>query len=463
MLKLSLFCLLAIALTQANSDISPALKHALKTKGTVNIMVTMREKTFPVLDKLKNRGYPDRSARLNTVVGSLKALASESQKSVLAYLNTKRDIKVKSLWISNKISIKGADEDIIEALVGMPEVDTVQEQRIIPWKRPTPSKSKKRPGTPRELQWGIERVEAPGAWALGYTGQGVTIGTIDTGVRYTHKNLYRQWRHEFGWFDPYSGTERPVDVDGHGSHTMGTIIGSDGIGVAPDALWIACLGCESFGCTDDALEQCGQFITCPTSPDGSEENCDMAPHLVSNSWGGGPGDLFYTAVVAAWRAAGIIPVFAQGNSGSSCGSASSPGDYDNVIGVGATDEAEELAYFSSVGPTTDGRIKPDVSAPGVDVYSASNGNDEAFESLDGTSMATPHVAGAIALLLSNGTELNYDGVNELLIAGAQQTVAETGANCGDIPESEYPNNHVGWGRISVVASIGKLNRRKLNY
>ena len=212
---------LAVALAQvlaAPTALSPSLKHSLKTKGTVNIMVTMREKTYPTLNQLKLRSFANREARLNEVASSLKALAAASQKSVLAYLATKEHIKVKSLWISNKISIKGADAELIHSLAGMEEVDSIREDEIIPFNLPV---SSSKVSSPKALQWGVEMIGAPEVWAMGYTGAGVVVGTIDSGVRYTHKNLFRNFRQDYGWFDPYYETRVPDDRAGHGTHTMG--------------------------------------------------------------------------------------------------------------------------------------------------------------------------------------------------------------------------------------------------
>jgi subtilisin family serine protease len=458
MLKVAVLVALGLAMVlSAPAPISPTLKHIIKTKGSVDVIINMRETTYSVLNQLKLRSYVNREARLNSVASALKSFSAESQKSVLAYLATKENIKVKSIWISNKISVKGADADLLQGLAAMSEIGSIVEDAVIPLHKPVSSATAAAPKAPT---WGVEIIEAQAAWDMGYKGQGVVVATIDTGVRYTHKNLYRQWRQNYGWFDPYESTGMPEDTQGHGTHTMGTIIGSDGIGVAPEATFIACLGCEALGCTISALEGCGEFVACPTLPDGTEPMCSLAPHLVSNSWGGSGGQDFYDATIAAWKTAGIIPLFSNGNSGSSCYSAGSPADsVSGVIAVGATDDADELAYFSSIGPSNvDDSVKPDISAPGVDVLSSYYLDDEAFYTMSGTSMACPHVAGVTALLLSNGTQLTYEAVADLLYSGATQTVAETGANCGGIDESTYPNNHVGWGRLSASASIAKLHK-----
>jgi subtilisin family serine protease len=118
-------------------------------------------------------------------------------------------------------------------------------------------------------------------------------------------------------------------------------------------------------------------------PDGSAPDCSKAPNLVSNSWGGGRGQTWHDAVIAAYHAGGIIPLFSIGNSGPSCNTANSPGDRD-VIGVGSTTSDDGLSSFSSVGPTIDGRMKPDISAPGSNVLSAYNSGDSDYRALSGT-------------------------------------------------------------------------------
>src|SRR5665811_2378314 len=126
-------------------------------------------------------------------------------------------------------------------------------------------------------------------------------------------------------YDPYMFTETPNDQNGHGTHTTGTICGAGGIGVYPDAKWLACKGCATSSCSQFALTDCGQYIVCPTLPDGTKPDCSKAPHLVSNSWGGGRGNEWFDSVIAAWHAAKIVPLFSIGNSGPSCNSANSPG------------------------------------------------------------------------------------------------------------------------------------------
>lgn len=189
--------------------------------------------------------------------------------------------------------------------------------------------------------------------------------------------------------------DTPCDNAGHGTHTMGTIAGGDGpgpfspdIGVAPGARWIAAKGCEDFGCSESSLLSGGQFLLAPTDLQGNNPDPSKRPDVISNSWGSDdPNDTFFLGIVQAWRAAGIIPVFANGNAGEGgCATVGTPGNFEEVLGIGATDINDEIAFFSSRGPAPDGRVKPDVSAPGVDVTSSVPGGG--YESFSGTSMAT---------------------------------------------------------------------------
>ena len=187
---------------------------------------------------------------------------------------------------------------------------------------------------------------------------------------------------------------------------MGTMVGGDGpgpftpdTGVAPGAEWIAAKGCEDLGCSESSLLSSGQWVIAPTDLLGNNPLPALHPDIVNNSWGSGPNDPFYQATVAAWRAAGIIPVFASGNPGpDSADEGGSPGDYLTSFSVGATDANDLIADFSGRGPSAFGKVNPDVSAPGVDVVSSVPGGG--YEAFSGTSMATPHVVGTLALVLS---------------------------------------------------------------
>lgn len=209
-------------------------------------------------------------------------------------------------------------------------------------------------------------------------------------------------------------------------------------------------------CAQEALIECGQFILCPTDPLGGNSDCSQAPHLVSNSWGSGQGRSWFKEVVDAWKVAGIIPLFSNGNSGPGCGSANSPADNPDVIAVGSTTKDDYLSDFSSVGPSVYGTIKPDVTAPGSNVKSAFNTADNAYAILSGTSMASPHAAGIVALLKGRNENLSFKEVKRHLTQGIDRDITPTGMDCGGISEDVWPNHAFGFGRINARKALLSL-------
>ena len=254
--------------------------------------------------------------------------------------------------------------------------------------------------------------------------------------------------------------------------------------MAPGSQWVACKGCfEDGSCSEIALLRCGQWTLCPTLPDGQKPNCSMAPHLSSNSWGYPGGNKFLDDILTEFKSLEIVAVFAIGNEGPECEQTRYPGmllfitsnissaatvilsfiyflcitgESPLVIGVGATSLDDSVTGFSSPGPTFYGNttIKPDLSAPGENVCSASIQSDNGYIVNSGTSMACPHVAGLTALLLSKDTSLQIDQLKECMLTGAQRTKS-SGGNCEAIPDNMFPNHHAGHGRISAKASFEK--------
>ena len=173
------------------------------------------------------------------------------------------------------------------------------------------------------LAWGIVDTKAQFWSTYGSKGAGIVVANIDTGVQWNHPALDQAFKCGTNpadpkcWKDPSNvcGASGACDNNGHGTHTMGTMVGDDDpaltwqAGMAPDAKWIACKGCESNSCSDFALNSCADWLL---APGGAVAN---RPHVVNNSWGGGGGDTWYLTKVEAWRAAGIFPAFSAGNIG----------------------------------------------------------------------------------------------------------------------------------------------------
>jgi subtilisin family serine protease len=406
----------------------------------------------------------DWNARGLVVMRALMTTAGASQAGVKAMLAS-RGVEYRSFWISNTIRVTG-NAALAASLAAHPEVARLSPDHVYPLE-PT------RVGTPLAkvgaLEWNIDRVNANDVWSnFGVTGVGIVVANIDTGVMFTHPALNAQYRgkkptggyqHNYSWWDPSHvcnvAGRRPCDNNGHGSHTMGTMVGDDGgtnqIGVAPGAKWIAAKGCETNFCSETALLSSAQWILAPTRTDGSLPKPMLRPNIVNNSWGGGGGDSWYQNSVNAWIASGIYPQFSNGNLGPGCGSSGSPGDYIESYSAGAFDINDTIASFSSRGPSAFSQeIKPNISAPGVNVRSA--WNNGGYFVISGTSMASPHVAGTVALIWSAVPALKGD------IAGTRaildDTAIDTAGVCGGTTDD---NNTWGEGRLDAFAAVDLAN------
>lgn len=491
-LALAIALLLALA-AAAPSRIHPSVHRKLRQQGSVNLIVTMVNGTSDALTSVQDTAdaatatnATARGAHIKTLVNSLRSAANESQSDVTTLLDNTLSTgsasssavtvgdgsssalfsTAKSYWITNQVVIKDATIDLVDKLNELSCIYEVREEYVIPL-----STVKEEVYPMRSLAdeastssyfnlstatanatWGVKKVNAPSVWAQGVTGEGIVVANIDSGVLYTHEALKDNFRGDYGWFDANSNSSTPIDANGHGTHVMGSMAGTNGIGVAPGATWMACKGCDSEDCSESDLLECAQFILCPTDVYGNNKDCSKAPRIVNCSWGDNQGDSWFQAAVDAWVAAGIIPVFALGNSGPACTTANSPGDYENVIGVGSTTSADKLATTSSKGPAVTGTMKPDISAPGYAVKSAWYTGNAVYKSLSGTSMASPHVAGVIALLLSQQPSLNFTEVKSLIYATANTTLTASGYSCGNTTDGTFPNNMFGYGRIDALSA-----------
>lgn len=431
----------------------------LKTNGRTNVFAKMAVDA----DLTGAEGIVDRVTRLNHVHDTLTAHAASSQKAIAAFLE-RRSVRYTSFWINNSVYVYGADRALVKALAARSDVAYVRADHEVPLHRPV---SIQEADAPQGIEWGIAMINADEVWALGNRGAGAVVASIDTGVRWTHNALDDQYRgaagdHDYNWWDPDHAFVAPTDNNGHGTHTMGTMVGDDGvsnqIGVAPEAQWIAAQGCDNVFCSDFDLTSSAQFLTCPTRVDGSDPDCSKAPHVINNSWGGGGGDPWYQPFTDAWFAAGIAPIFSIGNSGPGCNTAGSPGDYKKVVGVGAVNINSVLASFSSRGPGFFRPVKPDFVAPGEGVRSSFNTSDTAYAILSGTSMAAPHVSGTVALMIGDTPAATLDA---LYLALRDTTVKglpnpPDPDSCGGKPYTVYPNFHYGHGRIDALGAVNAL-------
>jgi subtilisin family serine protease len=415
------------------------------------------------------RNIGDWGARGSFVADTLRANAEQSHRGVLDAVGRTPGAKARPFWIRNSVIVEGATPELREQLSRLPGVQSVREEHSFEIEEPINPKQAilAAAGSP---EWGVAKVGADQAWDRGVLGGGIVVGSIDSGVDYLHPAITQQYRgnlgngtfdHNYNWLDASHTcpSADPCDLDGHGTHTMGTIVGGDGpgpfspdIGVAPAAKWMSA-GCGPQFCTETQLLDAAQFILAPFGDASHPADPSKRPHVVSNSWGTEVGgDPFLTDLVTAWRSAGIVPVFSAGNEGSACGTLGSPGDYADAFTVGATDPNDVIASFSSRGPSTfDARPKPNVTAPGVDIVSSYPGGS--YRAISGTSMAAPHVAGAVALALSSAPPLTVDQVTG---AVAQTAVNRIDTTCGGDADGD-PNNVYGDGRIDANAAVSAVD------
>ncbi|MBG6098566.1 carboxypeptidase regulatory-like domain-containing protein [Nocardioides luteus] len=400
----------------------------------------------------------DWTERGQYVVDALEKTAKASQAGAVAQLDAAK-ASYTTYAISNAILVKGGSEELALKLAADPEIKTVHERAklslVEPVKEETATKA------PQGTEWGIDFIHAPEAWAQGATGAGIVVSSVDSGTDYTHPALVGQYRgnngdgtftHDYNWFDAYGDcSSGPCDLDGHGTHTMGTMVGDDGagnqIGVAPDAEWIETNGCCG---TDAGLLESGWWLLEPTDADGENPDVSKRPHVINNSWGwNGVGyiDSFFDDVNAAWNAAGQFSSWASGNPGSMCQGTSSPGANTLTYSVGAVDSSGTVASFSGRGPGQDGLVKPNIAAPGVNVRSSVPGGG--YASYNGTSMAAPHLAGAVAALWSYNPTLigNVEETRRLLNEAATDVDDTT---CGGTAAN---NNVYGEGYLDLARLI----------
>lgn len=455
---------------------------AAVAQGPTEFLVYLR----PRADLSAAASLPTKAAKGRYVIERLTAVARESQSGVVADL-VRLGVRHRSFWISNLVWAVG-DLEAVRTVARRPEVAHVYgvgSGRLDPPVRGPV----RRPEAPGAVEPNLVNVRAPEVWALGYTGQGAVVAGADTGVFWEHAALMEQYRgwdgvtadHDYNWHDaihnpnPFCPPDSPEPCDddallggGHGTHTVGTIVGDDGgsnqIGMAPDAEWIACRNMnQGLGVVPTYME-CMEWFIAPTDLNGEDPDPSKAPDVINNSWGCvevcPPPALQDT--LRASRAAGIFYAVSAGNDGPDCSTLQFPlARYPESFTVGATDHAtDQVADFSSRGPVLGdpefplGLMKPNISAPGVDVRSAQR--DGSYAELSGTSMAGPHVAGLVALLISADPSLagDIDRLENIIEQSAVPKTTDQG--CGSDGPTDVPNNTYGWGRIDALAAVNEV-------
>ncbi|WP_047986388.1 S8 family serine peptidase [Ornithinibacillus californiensis] len=443
------------------------VKQKMESSEEVSLLIVLNDQVDAsiIMNKASKKANEKKALGLNKkhivrseILTELKAKAHQTQEPLLKLLGQEKQKgkveKFKSYHVINAISFTGSKE-VVEKIASMKEVKKIyldEERQLVEDKEMATT------STDENVQWNVDQVLAPEAWELGIDGTGAVVGSIDSGVMWDHPALKEKYRgynaadgtvdHQYSFFDAVSGQAESYDDNGHGTHVTGTMVGSepDGtnqIGVAPGAKWIAAKAFDANGNGSDSnILEAAQWIMAPGG------RVDMAPDVVNNSWSGGPGiNEWFLEVVQTWRAYGIFPVFAGGNASilipNGPGTIASPANYPESFAVGAVDDENILADFSFQGPSPYGEIKPDLTAPGVKIRSTLP--DGGYGDKSGTSMAAPHVAATVALLRQANASISVDEIEQVLL--------ETAIPLTDREFSESPNNGYGHGLLNVYDAV----------
>ncbi|MGF7058904.1 S8 family serine peptidase [Brassicibacter mesophilus] len=456
--------------------IDPEVIESFSDDSYVDVIVYLEqqvdtEKVAMTTTKNKLTGYQMQIEARKAVVDVLRDTAEDTQQNLLKYLeqeklnNTVEDFK--PYYIINAIYVK-AKEEVIKNIAKMEEVKDIRiNQKIEISTLGTPTPNAISYDDSNKTEWNIEKINADRVWnELGIDGSGIVVGVIDTGVHWEHEALKNKWRgynpnqpersNPIGnWFDAVAGKSMPYDEAGnpHGTHVTGTILGQDAngenkIGVAPGAKWIAARAFVKDVGYQNWILSAGEWMLAPNG------DPSLAPDIINNSWGGAFGDdEWYRDMVKNWRAAGILPVFAAGNAERVAqeGSITVPASYPESFAVAAVSATNRLAAFSKRGPSSYGEeIKPEISAPGVNIRSSIPGGYAG--GWNGTSMAAPHVTGTVALLLSANSSLTVEELEDILI--------DTATPLTDRKYKETPNCGYGYGLVDAYAAVSSITEGK---
>ncbi|GAA2366013.1 hypothetical protein Cme02nite_30710 [Catellatospora methionotrophica] len=438
--------------TAAADKIRPELAKQLQAKSESDFWIRFTDRA----DLSKAKDIKDWAQRGTAVADALRKTAEQSQAKVRDELDA-AGLKYETFWASNAIKVSGGSLATVQKFAAHAEVEGLYAPIVYQVPETTQGTDEQ---TVNALEWGIANINADDVWSqYGVKGEGITIANIDTGVQFDHPALVASYRgnngdgtfdHNYNWFDAAGAcATAPCDDDGHGTHTMGTMAGSDGanqIGVAPGVRWIAANGCCP---SDAALITSGEWMLEPTDLNGQNPNAAKRPNIINNSWGTElpSNDPFMEDVTLAWAASGIFGTWSNGNNGSACQTSGSPGSRISNYSTGAYDVNNNIAGFSSRGTGQGGEIKPNISAPGVNVRSSVPG--DGYASFSGTSMAAPHLAGAIALLWSAAPALvgDIDATRTLLNGAA---IDKADSQCGG---TAADNNVYGEGRLDALVLL----------
>ncbi|RHY87962.1 hypothetical protein DYB37_010565 [Aphanomyces astaci] len=414
------FKFMALAATTATAKISVQVHRNLEVAKQSNVVVKFHSDEALSIHRRRLKGGASRTETIESLVNSLKEHTTTSQASVKSLLANQVEstaVQVATTWID-------CPTDLVQKIASVPEVKSIYEPVVMALSE-TKSDDKPASSVNDNSKWGSKRSKHRRC------GPKVSRGTALSWPTSTPVFAI-----PMSWFNPYNKTNQlPSDTDGHGTHVMASWWERKVLVSLPRPSGLRAKGARVGGARTvwwcNALNSC--FV--PTTKTAGN-NCDSskAPHVINGSFGEHRMDFFLEDTIASYPAA-------------------SP----QVIAVGSTNSGDFLALDSSLGPSVRKRGKLDISAPGVSIHSAVHFSDNGFIRDSGTSMAAPHVSGAIALYLSANNGASYDQVYAALTESVDtDTLYPPNKTCGGIPNTKYPNNHFdlfGYGRLNIFNAV----------
>lgn len=450
------------AVARDPAPVDRQVREALADDGTTDFWVRFDDEAdLDAAYRIK-----DWARRGQYVVDRLRATAETAQQDVTEVLASQH-ARYQRFWIADAILVHGGDRGLLDrvaSVAGVARIAAPADARIV-----VPEHDEGVDPDRAPVGWNLADIRADKVWRrYDVHGEGVLVGSIDTGADYLHPELAASYAgrlpdgttdHDYAWYDPGQActpTEAaPCDDEGHGTAVLGTILGAES-GVAPAARWIAAKGCGVDTCDIDDLLLSAQWMLAPTRVDGSHPDVARRPQLISNAWASSEGTAaWFDEAVDAWRASGQLAVFPTGDFRTAeCGSVGSPASLPASYAVGGYDTTGGLLYSSGLGPSPiDGSTKPDLAAPAweVPVPLPSGRHGLGY----GTSFAAAHVVGAAALVLSAAPSLegDADAVGSVLEDTARAAPDPDPFGCGATPTD---GNSYGRGRLDALAAVASV-------